>query len=225
MAYDLTTLVSRVQKRIRDSNYPASEITDAINDTQRDVFNEYQLPLMEATQVYTTVSNVSDITNGVGLPSNYQQAIDLTDTSTGRERVIPWRQLILSDTNNPDQDDQPANYPQYWYKLANTIRLYPKPAGAYPLALRYYKTPTELINDSDVPEIPPEFGEILVSGPAYRIFQVKDQYDIAAIHQNKYDEILQKLAVRYSQVQVGVPHVMPTNTVGMTSYAPRGGNF
>lgn len=225
MSYILTDLVTRVRNRIRDSSYDTTEIVDALNDTQYDVFNEYDLPFMEATQTYTVTVNVSDITNGVGLPANYVHAIDLVDTSTGREQTIPYRQRRASDVENPSQDTQPASYPQYWYKYANTIRLFPKPAGAYTLTLRYYKSPTVLSGDSDIPDIPSPFGEVLLSGAAYRILQVKDQYDQAAIHQNKYDEGLQKMVVKYSQVQTDEPFIMPVNRIGGTSYTSATGNF
>lgn len=213
MAYTLNDLAFKVQKRIRDTQYDFGEIKDAINEAQYDAFNEYVLPFMEATQSYTTTASVSDITNGDGLPANYNVAIDLTDTSNGREQVIPFRRVTTLEEQYPDADDQPATYPQFWYYYAQTIRLYPRPAGAYTLRLRYYKKPTELTADDQVPEIPEEFGELLIRGAAYRILQVKDQYDFAAIHQNKYDELLQKMAVRYSNPQLGTPVVMPVNRI------------
>lgn len=219
MAYDLSTLVARTQRRIRDTNYSTAEIIEYINDTQNDVFNEYQLPFMQALQTYTVTAGTSDITNGSNLPTNYVQAINLTLTTDGIERVIPYKEIILSDTDNPDQDDQPTGYPEYWYHYGDTIRLYPAPAGAYTLTLRYYKKPTELTADADVPEVPSEFGELLVAGATYRVLQVKDNYDQAGIFQNKYDELLQKLVVKYTQLQTGQVTVMPINVFTRT------GNF
>lgn len=212
MAYQLSTVRTRVQQRIRDTGYSSSEIDQAINDTQNDVFNEYLLPQMQTSQNYTLTADVSDITNGVGLPANYSEAITLINTTTGQESVIPYKRVDLSDDWNPDQDDQPANYPEYWYFYDNTIRLYPKPAGAYTVKLRYYKKPIELVADEDVPEIPSEHSELLVSGASYRILQVKDNYDQAGIHQNKYDELLQKFVMRSTQIQAGQVMIMPTNT-------------
>lgn len=219
MAYTLSTIAGQVRSRIRDTSYDPTLTTDAINDTINDVFNEYTLPFMQTTQTYTLTAGTSDITNGSGLPDNYVQAIDLIVTSTGLEMVLPYRETSISDGTNPDQDDQAANTPQYWYKYGDTIRIYPKPAAAYTVTLRYYKKPTELSADSDVPEIPSEFKELIVVGAAYRIMQIKDNYDQAGILQNKYDEILQKMVVRYTQVQTGQPFIMPVNVVTTT------GNF
>ena len=208
MAYTLADITTKVQQRIRDTGYSTSEIANYINDTQNDVFNEYRLPFTEATQTYTMTSGVSDITDGAGLPANYVQAIDLTLTTAGREKVLPWQDIRWIDDTYPDPDDttaNPANVPMYWYNYADTIKTYPVPNDAYTLSLHYYKKPTLLVAAGDVPEIPSQFEELLVEGAAYRVLQVKDNYDQAAIHQSKYDEILQKLVVRYSQPQVGSP--------------------
>lgn len=222
MAYQLSTLITKVRNRLRDTGYSTSEITDYINDAQNDVCNEYQLPFMQTSHDYTVTAGTSDITAGSGLPTDYVQAIDLIDTTNGNEQVIPYRNVTILDESFPDLDDSainPANIPQFWYKYADTIRLYPAPAGAYTLTLRYWKKPTPLAGDAAVPEIPSEFAELLVEGATYRVLQVKGNYDQAAIHQNKYDELLQKLVVRYTQVQTGAPMTMPVNVL------TRGGNF
>lgn len=214
MAYTCGDTVSRVQKRVRDTGYSSTEIKDYINDTQNDIFNEYRLPFMQATQTYTLTVGVSDITDGSGLPANYVQALDLTLTSLGREKVLTFMDTAAIDATYPDPDDttvNPRNVPNNWYYYASTIRVYPVPDSAYTMSLRYYKKPTLLSSDADVPEIPSEFQELLVVGAAYRVMQVKDNYDQAGILQNKYDEILQKLVAKYSQAQVGTPQIMRIN--------------
>lgn len=222
MAYQLSTVRTRVQQRIRDTGYSTSEIDQAINDTQNDIFNEYLLPLMRTSQSYTATSGDADITHGSGRPTTFSQAIDLVDTSSGREQVLPFIELEELSRQYPDPFDttaHPASYPMYWTWDGVTPKVYPTPAGAYTFLLRFFKKPTELTDDDDVPEVPSEFSELLVSGAAYRILQVKDNYDQAAIHQNKYDELLQKFVVRYTQPQVGTPTIMPVNVFTTT------GNF
>lgn len=218
MPYNVGTTVTRVQQRIRDTGYSGSEIKSYINDCQNDVYNEYRLPFMQTTQNYTLTPNVSDITNGSGLPDNYVQALDIVMTSAGRETVLKYEDVRSIDSLYPDADDttiNPANVPSKWYFYADTIRVFPVPNDAYTITLRYYKKPTELSADADVPEIPSEFQELLIVGAAYRILQVKDNYDQAGIHQNKYDELLQKLVVKYSQPQVGSPTRIRINRNGL----------
>ena len=218
MAYQLSDITTKVQNKVRDSSYSTTEIANYINDAQNDVFNEYRLPFMEATQDYTLTANVSDITNGSGLPTNYVQAIDLILTTDGYEKRLLYKDIRWIEDNFPDPDDNtvnPANPPIYYYFYNETIRVFPEPDTAYTVTLRYIKKPTILSADADVPEIPSEFEEILVSGAAYRVLQAKDNYDQAGIHQNKYDEILQKLVKRFSQGQVGVPTRMRINRIGL----------
>lgn len=213
-AYQFSIIGGKVRNRIRDTNFDPGETGDHINDTINDIFNEYRLPFMQTTQSYTLTPNVSDITNGTGLPTNYTQAIDLIYTSNDGERLIPYKNVTTLDYLYPDEDDtteHAAGTALYWYFYAETIRVFPVPATAYTVLLRYYKKPTMLINDTDVPEIPSQFEELLVVGAAYRILQVKDNYDQAAILQNKYDEILAKLVVQNSQPQVGYPTQMRIN--------------
>lgn len=214
MAYQVSTISGKVRDRIRDSGFSTSLTLYFINDVINDVFNEYRLPFMETTQNYTLTSGVSDITNGSGLPSNFVQAIDIFLTTSGREKVLPYKDIRQIDELYPDADDQTAhaqNVPRFWYYYAETIRVFPEPNDAYTLTLRYYKKPTELTDDDHVPDIPSEFEELIVVGAAYRALQTKDNYDQAGILENKYMELLQKLVSKYSQKQVGTPTRMRIN--------------
>lgn len=220
MSYQLSDIVSKVQQRVRDTGYSSAEITNYLNDTQNDIFNEYRLPFMQATQTYALTANVSDITNGVGLPTNYVQAIDLTLTTAGLEKILQYLDFTEVSRLYPDPDDltaHPANVPNIWYFYAETIKTYPAPLSAYTVSLQYYKKPTVLSADADVPDIPSEFEELLVVGAAYRVLQVKDNYDQAGVLENKYNELLSKLVVKYSQHQVGRPTLIRVNRFNRTS--------
>lgn len=223
MAYQLSDLVTKVQNRIKDTGFSTTIIKDFINDTQRDIFNEYSLPFMQTTQSYTLTVGVSDITNGSGLPANFVQPIDILLTTSGRETILEYKDYQEINNLYPDATDTTAyanQLPQYWYKYGETIRVFPSPDSAYTTSLLYYKSPTALSADADVPEIPSEFEELLVVGASYRVFQVKDNYDKAGILENKYMELLQKLASRYSKTRGGHANQMRINrhALGVASY-------
>lgn len=218
MAYTTGDLVTKVQRRIRDTGYSSSEIKDYLNDTINDIYNEYRLPFMQAIQDYTLVENVADITNGAGLPDDYVQAIDLMLTSAGAERVMLYRDVRDLNRIYGDWQDitvHPANLPTQWTNYAQTIYVFNAPDSAYTVRLYYYKKPTLLDSDDGVPELPSEFEEVLVRGASARVLQVKDNYDQAAIHENKYDELLEKLVVKYSVPQVGRATLMRINRYGV----------
>jgi len=223
LAYTAGDIITRVQQRIRDTGYSSTEILGYINDTQNDIFNEYRLPFMQTSENFVLTANDPDITSGTGLPANYVQALDIMLTSSGRESVLTYVDVREIDQSTPDPDDvtiNPASIPTQWYYYADTIRLSPAPNDALTATMRYFKKPTELDTDDDVPEVPSEFREVLVVGAAYRVLQVKDNYDQASILQNKYDELLQKLVVKYSQPQVGTPIRMRINrnALGKTNF-------
>lgn len=212
MAFTLTDITTKVQQRVRDTNYSTGEITNYLNDTLNDIYNEYRLPFMQTTEDYTTVADVADLTNGSGLPTDYSQAIQLVENSPGT-RFIPYIDFTL--LNETFDVANGSGKVEYWYKFGETINLYPTPDAAYSLTLSYYKTPTTLSSGSDVPEFPAEFEELLVIGAAYRVLQVKDNYDQAAVLQNRYDELLQKLVVKYNVPQVGSPLRQRMNRYGL----------
>lgn len=221
MAYDLGTITTLVQQRIRDTNYSTSEITQYINDTQNDICGEYRLNFMEAYQDYTTVANVADITNGAGLPTNFLVAIDLVNITSGAYSGIPYKDIQTLDLLNNSPEGSltlGSGYPLAWYMYARSAYFYPTQSSAYTVRFRYYKSPTLLSGSSDVPLIPQMFQEILVLGAAYRVMQVKDNYDQAGILQNKYDELLAKLVNQTAVNQVGTS---PRQRINRYSLAKR----
>ena len=222
MAYNIAGLAGKIRYRVRDSGYAAEEIVNYINDTQNDIFNEYRLPFMEATQAYTLNIGTADITNGSDLPTNFVSPILLLLTTNGYEKRLQFRDVREMDELHPDYEasSTPNGTPTDAYKYGETIKVYPEPDQAYTVTLRYYKKPTVLSADADVPELPSEFEEMLVLGASYRILQVKDNYDQAGILQNKYDELLDKLVAKYSRNQTGMPTIMRINRspVGKSHY-------
>jgi hypothetical protein len=84
-------------------------------------------------------------------------------TTNGQERVLEYKDIRTIDNYYPDPDDTTRNAstaPRQWYYYAQTIRTFPVPDQAYTLTLRYYKKPTLLSADADVPSLPSEFEEL-----------------------------------------------------------------
>lgn len=206
MAYNLQDLITKVQRRVRDTGYSSAEITDYLNDTQNDIYNEYRLPFMQTYVDYTLFANVADITNSSGLLPDYVQAVDLSITTQGKDAQLvykPYEEIFAEFPNPDDQTAYPSTIPKYWYFYDETIKVFPTSSEDLTVRLRYYKKPTDLVQATDVPSIPSQFSELLVVGAAYRVLQVKDNYDQAGVLQNKYDELLQKLVVKFSVPQTG----------------------
>lgn len=216
MTYQLSSVRTETKQKVADTGYSSAEIDTGINNTQKDVYNEYRFDSMKTSQNYTTTAGVADITDGAGLPTNYVEAISLRDTTTGQQQYIEF--IDVEDLMNlyPDYDTQTSGQPEYAYFEDGTIKLYPSPAGAYTLKLRYYRRPALLVNDADVPEVPEEFSEMLAAGAAYRVLQAKQAYDEAGIHENKYAELLQKYLDKYLRSPASGPAIVKINRLGST---------
>jgi hypothetical protein len=208
LAYQVSTLVSNVQKRVKDTNYTSTDIIGFLNDVQNDVSNEYDLKFFEKTQNYTLNIGTEDIGS---LPSDFVRVINLAITTTGFQKRLDYIDYRELDLKYPDWSSAESGVPRFYYIYANAVYVFPKPDQAYTLRLRYTKRPVELVNDSDVPEIPAEFAEMFVYGASARVYETKDRFDKSAVFENKYLREVQKLVGRYSPRQTTQPFIMPIN--------------
>lgn len=72
----------------------------------------------------------------------------------------------------------------------------------------YLKRPDELEDDADVPEIPEEFQEALVLGAFKRVLERNEDYDLAAVIGNQYNDQLDRMVNRYGFRMTGGPVIM-----------------
>ena len=59
-----------------------------------------------------------------------------------------------------------------------------------------------LVNDTDKPLIPYEFGEILVLGALARCERRRDNFDYAGVYEAKMDELVTNMKLRYCPRQL-----------------------
>lgn len=210
MAYTLVDIATRAATRAADTGFTAAEAKKFVNDTQNAVANEYILRFWESAQSYTLTTNVADITNGVGLPSDFVSCIALRITTAGKQNVLDRVDFYKFQKDNPAWDSDAAGVPYCWYILGNTISVYPKPDAAYTMHMRFQMRPSQLTSDAHVPTIPSEFEELLIYGAAYRMFEERDLDEKAALFQGKYEVEVAKLVNRYSDRQLGQVHYINT---------------
>lgn len=193
MAYTLGTMISRVQNDLDDTAFSSSILTQYANDTQREVFNNRFFKFMQDTENYTLVVGQASIGT---LPTDFQTAIDLRLTDAGTQGVLSPISVEEFDAMYPGT---PGNaIPTMWYIFGNTINVTPTPASTYAATLRYYKTPVELVNTTDVPEIPESFQEVLALGMLKRALKYNDSYDQSLYNSNEYGDLLDVMTKRYS---------------------------
>lgn len=207
MSYNLGTVRSRIQQKLDDTEFTTAKLNQFINDGQRDILNTRRFVFMEREAELTTTSGSSTVT---GTPTDIQVPINLRIFSpTDYATQLQYVEYEDFDQFMPNQALAGETAPSLWRMFNLGIEVYPTANDTYTLKLKYIKSPAELAEDSDVPEIPEAFGELLVLAGYKRALEHNDDYDQAQIIQQQVDIQMDALDERYKR-QFGEPHIMRT---------------
>lgn len=209
MAYQLSDLISEVQRRANDSSFSSTEITDFLNDVQREVVSRHAWPFMEKSVdgPLTVGSETYDAQTDMDVSLD-AFLIDPTDTKIVYNlNYLPQDEFFEKYPNPSAQDN---NIPTEWTLFAGNITFNYPPDKAYTFRQRYYKTPTALSSNTDVPEVPERYKEVLMRGMLARVEERRDNFDFAAIHRNEFENLLEDMAMRLIPRQFGTPSQLRT---------------
>lgn len=197
--YNLSGLVNRLKVRLDDEEYPDTTLTEFLNDTLFDILGDTHYQFLE--KIFKQYADSSSI---FILPCDYQTTISLTATKDGN--VTPLRYMPSAEFFDMDRED---GRKYYRYTVFSGQVFYALPdisddenTDYYELTLYYLAKPLPLVNDTDVPIIPYEFGEALVMGALARAERLRDNFDYAAIYENKYDDLVTNMKLRYCPRQL-----------------------
>ena len=170
--------VAELQTAIRDRGYEADTAETQLgllNSIQRRVAGKRR---WEWTLTDTNVTLVAGAVEYV-LPADLSRivAVELTSGSV----------LVSVDTSSMRSITRlygsRTGTPTHWAKLSsNTIRVWPQPAGGSDaLVLSYHRQAPLLVENDDVPIMPPEYHDILVVGACEIMAQRERQFDAAQV--------------------------------------------
>lgn len=196
--YNLGGLVGRIKTRLDDEEYPDTTIVQFLNDALFDALGEAHYQFLEKMYVATTQQP-----SGLLLPRDFQTAI--TMTAKMDKNVWPFEYMDYKDFFNMSRENGMKNYRytifggQLFYNVPDVSEDVENGDDErfYELTLYYLAKPLPMVELTDVPIIPYEFGEILVMGALARAERLRDNFDYAAIYENKYDELVTNLKLRY----------------------------
>lgn len=193
MDYTLQAIIKRVQiDKLDDDEFDTGVISNFVNDTQRDIFNEFELPFQEKIFAGTVPSGSSMFKTQDDLAE--LQSISMTDVPGFYSTRMHWRDFF---EKYPDNTTAEAGKPSAWTLYSGNI-IFDKPTDIdYTLTLFYIRKPKLLSLPADVPEIPYEFSELLVLGAYIRCLKFNEDNDQASYHQGEYDRQLNQLVTRY----------------------------
>lgn len=212
MAYNLLDLRSRVRIKIKDSSYAAATIDGFINDAIVEIADLYPWKYFQKinSDALTVDSNTYD------QPSDHQtttKIVLLHPTTTTTHWDItkyrkPWEEFF---DIYPAPDTLDSSQPIYWTEYGTKIYFNCPSDLAYLIRHYYQKVPDELAADEGVPELPRNFREAIVLGASYRCEEERDNYDIAAILQNRFNDRTSDLITRLANDTMTSPDtvVMP----------------
>lgn len=206
MSYNLLDLRSRVRTKIKDSSYSASTIDGFINDAIVEIADLYPWKyfqkvvsgaLTEDEHTYEQQDDHQTTTRLVLIhPTNTDSFWDITKY---RKNSDDFFDLY------PAPENLDSSQPHYWTEYGDQI-YFSCPANLeYTLKQFYQKLPTELSADADIPELPQNFREAIVLGAAFRCEEERGNFDIAAILQNRFNDRISDLMMRFANDTLAGP--------------------
>lgn len=193
MDYNLVGLRQRVRiDKLDDEEFDPQVIDNFINDTQRDIFNQYELPFQEKIFQGTIPAGSTMFQSPKDLAQlQYETMAGVQGFSNTK---MKWREFF---NTYPDNANTVAGSPSAWTLYAGNI-VFDKPTDIeYVFTLYYIRKPLVLTEDTSIPEIPEEFAELLVLGAYIRVLKRNEDFDQAAYVEVEYNRQLDLLVARY----------------------------
>lgn len=207
MAYQLSTIRSRIQDKLDNSSFSTSILTQFVNDGLRDVVIQAQPKQYQGETTYTTTALANTLTTSatdVLVPINMR-----IFTPINYAMLLPFMDYKDVDLYYPNVGLLGTGPPIAWSSYSDVPFVVNNSDQIYTLKSKYLRVPTELVNDSDVPALPVTFSEILVLAGYKRALEHDDDFDQAQVIQQQIDTKLIDMEL-ILKPQLGVPHIMKT---------------
>ena len=201
--YNLGTLISDVKDELQDESYDESRITRYINQTYFETFGEVPYSFFEKVYRYETIDS-----DELQLPNDFESVINLV---VERDKMkMPLKYLAPKEYFAAYHGEKIYKFTvignKVLFKLPEDYECNDNdlvPDEFYTMKLYYLAKPVKLVNNTDIPIIPSEYGEILVLGALVRAERRRGNYDFAQIYDNHKNELLTNMALRYGPRQLG----------------------
>ncbi len=197
MEYNLSGLRQRViVDKLDDDEFDQGIVDRFLNDTQRDIFNQYELSFQEkifagtlpsTSVMFALPEDLAQLQSAV-VTTPEDDVIDIMNKYTGfREFNKAFPKPSLND----------AGTIEAWTLYSSNIMLSRPTDIDYELTVFYTMKPTKLELDADVPVIPEDFSELLVLGAYIRCLERNEDFDLAEYIKVEYSNMLDMLVSKY----------------------------
>lgn len=202
MAYDLSSLITSVRKRAKDTTFDSTLITDFIQSTQSEVLGRSRFPFMEETDT----DSVNEGDTDYQLYSDVEVILSLHLVDANDLVVRPGYLGYPEFYERYDPETASKSSPLRYTVFGNTVMWNAPLDRNYTVHIKYLKSPSILSLDSDVPSIPERFKEILIRGALAGVEEYRGNFDLASIHLRKVEELTEDMLSRLSLRQLATPH-------------------
>jgi len=214
MSYTLAGLRNRILvDKLDDEDFDTQVLDNFINDAQRDIFSEFELPFTE--KIFTGALPQGAYMFQFPDDVSHLQSLIITDLD-GKSVNIKDKFMDFQTFNgqyaSPSTNE--AGSVMYWTIFGNKMVTSRPIDGDYTMTIYYNKVPKTLVQDSDVPEVPEEFEEALLLGAFYRVQYREGDADEGLLTKSEFRQKLEQMANRYGFRVGGGPIRMKNRQVG-----------
>lgn len=184
------TIAGRTYRQLQDEvlSYQFSEgkyrslVKTWLNDAQRIAVLQSEMRAMRASAAYTTEAGEANLE----LPANFNRLYEIRELATG---------VLLTPMDLDELDTLPASQgrPSIYTSDGTDLIVYPTPDAPYALSLRYWKLPSDMSADADLPEIPVQYHALLVAFAMWKAYLRENDYQAASVWSAEWQAGLLKM--------------------------------
>ena len=152
-------------------------------------------PWLQCSEVIPTVSGVDTYTPGAYVTN------PLWDWNRTSELRVMQNEADVLEWKSPTELDDKWNFddigpPEDFTIFSDQIVLRPIPDGAYNILHRFERAEIDLVAETDVPTLPPQFHEVLVEYGSYLVFRRSRETERMQEALNAYNAWIAKMRAR-----------------------------
>lgn len=194
--YNVDNLIDSILDLAKDSEIPRTRVLDYLQRIQDAVLNRRRFQFSEERLVETLSQDSTTYSYDCDHQAIVQVVLSHADVAdpivpTYLSHTLFFDRFPLPDTNT---QEAPRYYTDYGGELYWNCPL----DRAYTLGLRYIAASKRLEDTDDcTPAIPEEFKEIYIVGALAEVEQYRENFDIAAVHRRRVEDLEADLIARY----------------------------
>ena len=190
MDYTLETLKNILRKRLQDEDFNGDILTHFINESQNEILGEDKYPFMQRID-QSMVGVEGDTLLPPFYAGTFYMYIQKGDQPRQKMEYMPPEEFF------ENTEAHTMVYTIFANKLFYRTYASTDGEGDFTLTHLYLINPMPLVKDTDKTPIPSEYIEALLLGALARAEQIRDNFDFAQIYENKQDQILTNMKLRY----------------------------